>query len=194
MGGNPWDHIGRLQREECEQEESAIKHNAIFFPKSLTRYYALLFNSLKRGKTFFAFQCRSLNNEALLNKQTEKSPEKLFITQAHCTKGKLLINHLSPLTHIYLRPQIKHITTSQQKYVSQWDLSRVQLNKSLQIPRASLEGEHISTVKHSQCKLHLQKVIWKHPWQEERSKGREQDEVTQVNPGGSTVTVVYESA
>lgn len=103
-GWNPRDHIGGLQREECWQEESAIKHKAICFPKSLTRYYALLFNSLKRGKTFFAFQCRSLNHEALLHKQTEKSPEKLFIQQAHCTKGKLLINQPS------LSPEDAHLS------------------------------------------------------------------------------------
>ena len=70
---------------ECYKTQSHI------FPKSSTRYSPLLFNSLKRGKTFFAFQCRSLNNEALLNKQTEESPVKLFIKQPHCTKGALLL-------------------------------------------------------------------------------------------------------
>lgn len=94
------------------------------------------------------FQCRSLNNEALLNKQTEEKPVNLFIKQAHCSKGILLLNPPPLRTNIYLRLQIKHITTSQQKYVSQWDLSRVQLNKSLEISRASLQREHISTGKH----------------------------------------------
>lgn len=60
---------------ECYKTQSHI------FPKSSTRYSPLLFNSPKRGKTFFAFQCRSLNNEALLNKQTEESPVKLFIKE-----------------------------------------------------------------------------------------------------------------
>lgn len=133
----------------------SYKTQSHIFPKSSSRQSPLLFNSLKRGKTFFALQGRSLSNEALLNKQTEESPLKLLIKQAHGTKGKLLLNNPPPLrTNIYLRPQIKHITTSQQKYVSQWDLSRVQLNKSLEISRTSLKREHVSTVKHSHWKLH----------------------------------------
>lgn len=66
---------GRMLTEgECYKTQSHI------FPKSSARYSALLFNSLKRRKTFFTFQCkRSLNNEELLNKQTEESPVKQFI-------------------------------------------------------------------------------------------------------------------
>lgn len=120
---------------ECYKTQSHI------FPKSSTRYSPLLFNSLKRGKTFFAFQGRSLNNEALLNKQTEESPVKLFIKQPQCTKRSMAANSPAPpRTDICLRPQIKHITTSQQKYVFQWDLSRVQLNKSLEISGAKPQG------------------------------------------------------
>lgn len=169
--GNPSRWIkrrGECMRSHCKAEEGRMltgagccKTQSHIFPKSSTRYSALLLNSLKRGKTFSAFQCkRSLNNQALLNKQTEESPVKLFIKPDLSTKGRLLLNNPPPMRiNIYLRPQIKHITTSQQKYVSQWDLSKVQLNKSLEMSRASLKGEHSSTVKHSHWKSHSQKVI-----------------------------------
>lgn len=79
-----------LTRGECHKTQSHI------FPKSSTRYSVLLSNSLKRGKNILAFRGRGLNNEASLNKQTEESPVKLFIKQAHCTKGKLLLNDPPP--------------------------------------------------------------------------------------------------
>lgn len=97
---------------------------------------------------------------ALPSTRAEGSPEKPLINQARPAEGTLSpYASASPGTDSYLRPQIKHVATSQRKHASQWDFSRVQLNKSLDTSGASLEGEHISTVKHPQWKSHSQKVI-----------------------------------
>lgn len=106
--GNPsrWIKGGgkKSMRSHCKAEEGRMltgagccKTQSHIFPKSSTRYSALLLNSLKREKTFSAFQCkRSLNNQALLNKQTEESPVKLFIKPDQGTKRRLLLNSPPP--------------------------------------------------------------------------------------------------
>lgn len=110
---------------------------------------SLLLSQMSR-QTCFTVQCRrSYNHESWLNRPTGK-PRKAHNGTSAPYKRKTLNNLTSP--YISLGTQIKHITTSWQKYASQ-------LNKSLEIPKTSLQGEHISTVKHSPWKLHSPKVI-----------------------------------
>lgn len=114
-------HTGRLKQDKCESEEGAIKHKTIFPPQAQP--------DTLTGKASFAVECRGLNNQALLDKQTGQ----LLMQAAHSTERKLLTNsppcedrHLSQALN-----ETHHDSTA--TLASLGELSEAQLNKSPQM-------------------------------------------------------------